>query len=596
LIKPQASDKHVMKEKLNTGQRITWRSLTFQLLAIVVFPLIVLILIITFGSSTLHENAMRGLVGERDERAARMASTAIEDQVQRRANAVRGLAGQVSYASIDRSDEILLNAAYLLADFDAGLAVIGKDGQVIAVQGDSEIWGGSTGLVMEGLKALRDDTELLVYLSTVTVQPDQQAVPMVVMAPVSGGRGVVAGAFYINSIVQRVFANVIPSNQGAFITLAASDGSILYQNGAGSQEGKDNQHVGVAEALAGKHGTTYITVGGSEHVVAFSPVTPFGWALLIEEPWERVASPILQTTHTAPLVMVPVLLLSLLALFFGIRQIVQPLQTLANQSSKLGWGDYGAIEKPVGGVSEIRQLQLELIHMAHKLRAAQQSLHSYIGAITSGQEDERRRLARELHDDTIQSLIAFKQQIQLAEMDWEGHPVVKALNHLEIAGEQTIENLRRMISALRPIYLEDLGLVAAMNMLASDTSEKLGSPVEFFRQGKERRLEAPVELALYRIGQEALNNITRHSGATHATIQMSFQADGIKIVIEDNGKGFAVPRSPAEFAPSGHFGLLGMFERVDLIGGEIQVDSNPGKGTRVKVKVTDDHPISPTEA
>jgi signal transduction histidine kinase len=196
---------------------------------------------------------------------------------------------------------------------------------------------------------------------------------------------------------------------------------------------------------------------------------------------------------------------------------------------------------------------------------------------------ERGRLARELHDDTIQSLIAFKQRVQLVEMDWEGHPVVEALAELENVAEQTIENLRRMVGALRPIYLEDLGLVAAINMLAADTGKKLGAPVEFTRQGKERRLEAPVELALYRIVQEALSNITRHSGATHALIQMAFLADGVRINIEDDGKGFSVPRSPAEFAPSGHFGLLGMFERADLIGGEMKVDAKPGKGTRLTV-------------
>lgn len=581
-----------MKEKsTETGQRITWRSLTFQLLAIVVFPLIALLLIITFGSTTMHQNAMRELVGERDERAARMASTAIEEQVKRRENEIRGLSAQVSYLSVERAGEVLQNAAYLLQDFDVGLAVVEKDGQVIAFQGNPTIWAGQTELLAEGLKALEKDSKLPVFLSEPTAQPGMQAVPMVIIAPTVDRQYVVAGAFYTNPLAEKVFANATTPGQETSIALIATDGGVLYENGFALQAEQIVQHAGVAEALAGQHGTTYIDVDGSEHVVAYSPVNPFGWALLIEEPWEQVASPMLQTTLLAPLVMVPVLLLALLALFFGIRQIVQPLQALATQSSRLGWGDYNAIEKPVGGVSEIRQLQLELIHMAHKLRTAQQSLHSYIGAITSGQEEERRRMARELHDDTIQSLIAFKQRVQLVEMDWEGHPVVKALAELEMVAEQTIENLRRMVAALRPIYLEDLGLVAATNMLASDTSQKLGSLVEFTRQGKELRLEGPVELALYRIVQEALSNMTRHSEATKASVRMVFASDGVRIEIEDNGKGFTVPRSPAEFAPSGHFGLLGMFERAELIGGDIQVDSSPGKGTRLVIKA----PIVPVQ-
>ncbi len=581
-----------MKEKsTETGQRITWRSLTFQLLAIVVFPLIALLLIITFGSTTMHQNAMRELVGERDERAARMASTAIEEQVKRRENEIRGLSAQVSYVSVERAGEVLQNAAYLLQDFDVGLAVLGKGGQVIALQGNPTIWAEQTELLAEGLKALEKDSKLPVFVSKPAAQPDLQAVPMVIIAPTVDRQYVVAGAFYTNPLAEKVFANATTPGQETSIALIATDGGVLYENGFALQAEQIGQHAGVAEALAGQHGTTYIDVDGSEHVVAYSPVNPFGWALLIEEPWEQVASPMLQTTLLAPLVMVPILLMALLALFFGIRQIVQPLQALATQSSKLGWGDYNAIENPVGGVSEIRQLQLELIHMAHKLRAAQQSLHSYIGAITSGQEEERRRMARELHDDTIQSLIAFKQRVQLVEMDWEGHPVVKALAELEMVAEQTIENLRRMVAALRPIYLEDLGLVAATNMLASDTSQKLGSLVEFTRQGKELRLEGPVELALYRIVQEALSNMTRHSEATKASVRMVFASEGVRIEIEDNGKGFTVPRSPAEFAPSGHFGLLGMFERAELIGGDIQVDSSPGKGTRLVIKA----PIIPVQ-
>jgi len=580
-----------MKDHLKTGQRIPWRSLTFQLLAIVVFPLIVLLLIITFGSTTLHENAMRELVGDRDERAARMAATAIEDQVQRRGNEVRALAGQISDGSVSWTDgaandgaeaaalDVLQKASYMQADFDAGMAILGREGQVIAFQGDPTIWREQTTQVGAGLEALKKDSQQGVYVSKVGVTSGQRAPFMVVMAPAVDGQSVVAGAFFTGALAEHVFANVFTSNQEASVAVIAPDGSILYRKGFDSPVERVSQHAGVAEALSGKHGTTSIEVHGSEHVVAYSPVTPLGWALLIEEPWEQVASPILQNTHLAPLVMVPVLLLALLAIFFGIRQIVQPLQALATQSSLLGWGDYSAIEKPVGGVSEIRKLQQELIHMAHKLRTAQQSLHSFIGAINSGQEEERRRLARELHDDTIQSLIAFKQRVELVEMDWEGHPVAKALSELENVAEQTIENLRRMVSALRPIYLEDLGLVAAVNMLATDTGQTLGSPVVFFRQGKERRLDAPVELALYRIVQEALNNITRHSGATHVSIRVEYQLEEIRIEIEDNGKGFVVPLSPAEFASSGHFGLLGMFERADLIGGEIKVDSKPGKGT-----------------
>lgn len=482
---------------------------------------------------------------------------------------------------------MLRNAEYLQSYFDAGMAVFGSDGRLVAAQGNQTNWVDEKAAIDAGLNALKANPSIGISISKPILQTGTHNAILLVISPVRNGEFFVAGAFYTAPLVEGIFANSLPPGQETSVAVLSPNDEILYREGFNTQVENINQHAGVTKALSGESGVTYIDVQGSEHVVAYTSVKQLGWALLVEEPWEQVDSPLLRTTHLAPLVMVPVLLLALLALFFGIRQIVQPLQALASESSQMGWGDYNAIEKPVGGISEIRQLQTELIHMARKLRAAQQSLHSYIGAITSGQEEERRRLARELHDDTIQSLIAFKQQVQLAELDWEGHPVAKALNSLGNAAEQTIENLRRMISALRPIYLEDLGLIPAINMLVNEANQNPDLKVDFYRSGKERRLPGPVELALYRIVQEAMSNINRHSNASHASIQMAFQDHQVRIEIEDNGKGFAVPNSPSEFAPGGHFGLLGMVERAELIGAEIHIDSASGQGTRIEIVLPD---------
>lgn len=363
---------------------MTWRSLTFQLLAIVVFPLIILLLVITFASTTMHENAMRDLVGQRDERAARMASTAIKEQIEWRMNEIQGIADQVAYASPDRASEVLQNTAYLKDEFDAGLAILDQHGQIIALRGDAAIWQGEGNWLDEAIRSLKTDPALPVFAVSPIDQADFESPLMVVIAPVRDRQYFAAGAFFTSPLVADVFASLTSAEHETSIALITSGGKILYSQGHNLQSEGVIEHAGASEALAGRHGTTYVNVGDSEHVIAYSPVEPFGWALLIEEPWEHVVSPLLQTTLLAPLVMVPVLLLALLALFFGIRQIVQPLQALAVQASHLGWGDYQAIEKPAGGVSEIRQLQLELIHMAQKVQAAQRSLHSYIGAITSG--------------------------------------------------------------------------------------------------------------------------------------------------------------------------------------------------------------------
>ncbi len=307
-------------------------------------------------------------------------------------------------------------------------------------------------------------------------------------------------------------------------------------------------------------------------------------AQLPESAWKTATDPALELTLVAPLVLIPPLLFAVAGLWFATKQIIQPLQRLEAKAAALAWGDFEAIQDPVGGISEVQHLQLELTEMSRKVQAAQEGLRDYIGAITSAQEEERLRLARELHDDTIQSIIALKQRVQLAQRSVKDQSSLHTLSELESLSEQTIENLRRMTRALRPIYLEDLGLVTALEMLARETSQNPTLQVGFQKSGEELRLGRDAELALYRIAQEALNNVVRHSNARHADLNISFSSQAVLLEISDDGVGFEIPRSPTDFAPKGHFGLLGMRERAELIGARLEVSSAAGSGTRLKVR------------
>ena len=307
-------------------------------------------------------------------------------------------------------------------------------------------------------------------------------------------------------------------------------------------------------------------------------------AQLPEEAWKTATDPALELTLVAPLVLVPPLLFAVAALWFGARQIVRPLQQLELKAAALAGGDFQAIKEPVGGISEVRHLQYELGEMSRKVQAAQEGLHDYIGAITAAQEEERLRMARELHDDTIQAVIVLKQRVQLAERSTSDPNSRIALNELETLAEQTIQNLRRLTHALRPIYLEDLGLVPALQMLAREGGQAKALEINFLQKGRERRLPREAELALYRIAQEALNNVIRHSKATRAELEVAYEENEIQVSVRDNGVGFKVPASPTDFAPSGHFGLLGMGERAELIGARLNVRSTPGAGTRLSVR------------
>jgi signal transduction histidine kinase len=562
--------------------RFSWRGLTPQLFIIVILPLTVLLLAVAFGGLYLHRQAMRTLVGERDERAARAAASALREQLNHRTAAIHGLALRAGpNTSPGELSAILRESDFLLHDFDGGMGFLTPTGDVLASTGDPDLWDASSFKTIPELKALFIQGSPPAFLAF----PDPKSgEPMMLATALPPQGGVIAvGAFSAAGVAHDALYNVFTPGGGAVAFVVDNKFHLLYQMGALPPNTDLQAHPGIRQALDGESGATFAQISAAENVIAYSPVSPVDWALVIEEPWEAVASPLLRTTEYAPLVLIPVLLLSLVALWFGTRRIVQPLQTLESRAAQLGWGNFEAIEEPVGGTVEIRRLQRELIHMAQKLKSAQQGLRGYIGAITMGQEEERRRLARELHDDTLQSLIALNQRVQLARLSLDGSPETESLAEIQDLTEETIQNLRRLTRALRPAYLEDLGLAASLEMLAKETEENGELSIDFQRTGTERRLSPTIELALYRITQEALSNVLRHARASRAMLHIAFYPENVLLEITDDGQGFEVPESPSEFAPSGHFGLLGMHERAELIGARLEIRSTRGEGAHFTV-------------
>jgi signal transduction histidine kinase len=561
-----------------------WRGFSVQLFAVTVLPLTLLLLVIAFGSVSLHHTDMRALVGERDKRAVQAASAALVSELHHRMASISGLSTYARSSEGLMFEEALATSNDLMSDFEGGVAFMNEEG-VLAISSDQpELWNAIIGNVDELRLASKSEPGPLI--STLFHHPSSKRSYVIVSTYSPSTEVVTAGAFSPENLAKQTLAASYPADTQATIYLLDSSGQVLFMSGTSAVQNLPIDHPGVAEALRGESGTKYVQMGGSEHVIAYSAIPSTGWALITAEDWHAVESPSLQTTQLAPLVLVPAFILALFALWFGARQIVQPLQRLESKAAALAWGDFETIKEPVGGISEVQHLQKELTEMANKLEAAQEGLHDYIGAITSAQEEERTRLARELHDDTIQAVIALKQRVQLAQKSVKDHQGRQSLKELEDLAERTVENLRRLTRALRPIYLEDLGLVTALEMLARETSQANHLEVEFQQSGQERRLSREVELALYRIAQEALSNVVRHASAEHATLSIRFEKE-VSLEVKDDGIGFAVPKSPTDFAPSGHFGLLGIRERADLIGARLELQSEPGSGTRLSVRLAD---------
>jgi signal transduction histidine kinase len=525
---------------------------------------------------------MRSLVGERDRLAVRTAASALTAQIRHRVNLVRLLSAIASDINSDELADLLTTADFLQSDLDYGLALFSADGTLEALTGDRSFWEGMISQLTPAVLSLsgRDETESMFLDSANHPQTGERLVFILVRN--EKWQRIVVGAFSAAALAQQTLPGASEGHATSFLLMDRNRESI-YRIGFLFTEEELRNHAGITEALGGESGATYQRVGASEHVVAYSPVEPFGWALVSEEPWEKVDTPMLRVTQAAPLVLAPVLILALVALWFAARQIIRPLQDLEAQSAELARGNFRAIDEPVGGIAEIRQLQMGLAEMAHKVEAAQRSLHDYIGAITAAQEDERRRLARELHDETIQSLIALKQRVQLTRLASQNSQDAPSLREIEALTEQTIEELRRLTRALRPLYLEDFGLVTALKMLAHEAGQIAGIPVEFQLQGVERRLDEATELALYRLAQEALNNVARHAQASRAALHIQFSPQAITLLISDNGRGFNVPKRPAELASGGHMGLLGLYERSEMIGAQLEIISASGKGTQIKI-------------
>ena len=557
-----------------------WRGLT-QLFAFTILPLTLLLLVIAFGGVNMHQQDMRALVGERDERAVQSSAAALESELHHRIATITSMA--VLSSENLTFEEIFATTIDLTEDFNGEIAFLNSDGNLLANTGNDSFWTWVSQNTQSLSLASPSDREAV--FSASILDPNSKQLFVIVSAYSASRNVIVAGAFSPETLATETLSTTYPIGSHVTIFLLDESRRLLFVSGALAQETLESNHPGVTEALQGESGVLYVKKDKTEHVVAYSPIESTGWALITEEEWEMVISPSLQLTQMAPLVMVPAFILALIAIWFGAKQIVQPLQKLESKAAALAWGDFEAIKESVGGILEVQHLQMELAEMSRKVQAAQNGLHDYIGAITSAQEDERMRLARELHDETIQSVIALKQRVQLAEKLIKDQNGKRSLQELEGLAEQTVENLRRLIRALRPIYLEDLGLATALDMLARETAQNNHLVVDFQKAGEERRLSREEELSLYRIAQEALSNVVKHSKATHADLKISFEISEIIMEVSDNGNGFMVPKSPTEFAPNGHFGLMGLHERADLIGARLEMESALGKGTRLKVRL-----------
>ncbi|ADV68228.1 GAF domain-containing protein [Deinococcus maricopensis] len=227
-------------------------------------------------------------------------------------------------------------------------------------------------------------------------------------------------------------------------------------------------------------------------------------------------------------------------------------------------------------ISEMQTLAAEITRRGQEIarvQARQGELRSFLALFTQAQEEERRRISRELHDDTAQVLVAIGRRLdRLAKMtDGDAHD--RALD-IRADLNAAIESVRRFARNLRPSVLDDLGLLPALEWL----TDQAATPARLEVMGQERRLSADTELTVFRLVQEALSNVDKHAGAQSAAVRVQFGGGGVQVTVRDDGRGFTRDEASAR-AGEGHLGLIGLRERVNMAGGNVAITSAPGEGT-----------------
>jgi signal transduction histidine kinase len=543
-----------------------FRGLRVQLLLWIALPVAVSLLGISMVEIRGHEQAMTEMVQQQTDLVAHSLGVLIDAHIDQSHGRLLQLAG-----------EYVGEGNHLIAPtdaFSAGIVVFyggTSDAEQLAWAGNPAV----TALAHEvrgaqtpGLATVYDDaSQQWLLVQAVAVTSSSVPAPVVLM-----------GAEPVDQLITSHFVASLDPTLIDGMRLTTAQGDLLYLQRSDTNASTEPPSTDPAHA---DHGL-------ARWVTGQTTVLPPGWQVTIYKDWRELVPPVLTFGNVALVIMGIAVILSLLSAYFGLRNIVWPLQRLDHAVGQVGWGDFAAIQQSVGGVAEIEELRLALARMAEQIRQYQQELQSYIGAMTLGQEEERRRLARELHDATVQDLIALNQQLEraLRELDRDSARAAVRLQELRPQVTSIIDGLRRQIHALRPLYLEDLGFIPALEMLVREAGQRYPLSTNFtVTSHLDVQPSLPIQISAFRIAQEALQNVLKHAQATRVDVSLHLASDDLTLRITDDGRGFTVPERPYHLAQAGHFGVLGMKERAQLHTGTLHIESKVGQGTTVVVRL-----------
>lgn len=577
----------------HTASRSWFTQLRSQAIVFTIL-LLSLMLLLTVGITFLaYQQVSQSLAESRDQELASVSAERLSESMDAFARGLKTLVSQpemqsgeptIQQATVERGEPFI-------ADFinnDGGIIILDADGFVsVTVPFRPDLNGKdfSQEPYFQSARATRNST-----FSDIIQEPGTGENVIVIAVPIldrwtGSFKGVIAGRFYLS--FQRLGQEIQKLRVGDAGTayLVDRSGRLIYHP-VSSLIGSNFSHREAVKRLQRGDRAGAVTSqenGQTKTVEGYAVVGATGWGLVIGEPWTQVVNPAQISLRPVVIVLAVGLVIVAVLVSLAVQRVTDPIQNLVTQSRQVTAGDYNA-QVTLSRIKEIRELGMAFNEMVEQIRKYRAGVRQYVADITRSQEDERRRIARELHDDTVQSLIAIGQRIELIkEMLDDPAEARTRLSELRAMVTGAIASVRQFSRDLRPLTLEDLGLVAAMQYLVNQLSQSEDMEVKLEVEGEPDGLPSDMEVAIYRVLQEALNNIRRHAQATRVNVTAQFTPEEIYLTVEDNGRGFVVPESITDFASAGSFGMMGLQERAQLFGGDVTIESQPYEGTTVRL-------------
>jgi signal transduction histidine kinase len=550
-------------------------------------PLVVIALLSAIVSSYALQRIPEELALQRQTALVRMAAAGVASHLKGHIRLLEVVAADLGpatgYPSVQR--QLLAERAAALGEFTAGVALLDTRGTAVAAAGEQQA---ALGLNYAFRPYFQQVKESMVPAYSTVLQDIPYGYNAVMIAvPVQFQEkfaGVLVGEFALARSEWARDLDLLQTGQGSRAYLVDATGTIIYHPMADRIGDTIQDESALWELLlAGTADSLVYQPAGLDQTMAasVSAIPGVAWAVLLEEPWTNILSIVRPYQWVVGGLLALGITLALGALLVSVRRVTRPVNALIEAGRCVAEGE--PFEPlPLMGPPDMRTLIEVINRMVSRLAEQGSALRRYALSVLRGQEEERLRIARDLHDETVQDLIALGQRIDLCSVLLEEDPTsarveLKALHELTL---EAISEVRRMSNHLRPSILEDLGLPAGLETLTRELDQLMAqTKVSCEIVGRERRLLPEIELTVFRIAQEALTNVRKHAAdAIRVNVALFFEEAGIHLLIEDDGPGF-IPADREQLMQEGHLGLVGMAERATLFGGVLAVSSRPGEGT-----------------